>query len=109
MTGISKLLRGELAVTLEPGCAQDPELRAKFAGEPEQVVNFLFLVAEEMREHMAAMGFRRVDDMVGRADMLQARAPTCCAKSKDYKEFEEQAATGGCSVLHLRGTVLGCD
>ena len=54
---------------------QDPELRAKFAGEPEHVVNFLFMVAEEMREHMAAMGFRKVNDMVGRADMLQARLP----------------------------------
>ena len=53
--------------------AQDPELRAKFAGTPEQVVNFLFLVAEELREYMAAMGFRRIDDMVGRADMLEVR------------------------------------
>jgi hypothetical protein len=53
---------------------QDPELRAKFAGEPEHVINFLFMVAEELRTHMAAMGFTKVDDMVGRADMLQARA-----------------------------------
>ena len=50
---------------------QDPELRAKFAGEPEHVVNFLFMVAEELREYMAAMGFRKVNDMVGRADMLE--------------------------------------
>ena len=50
---------------------QDPELRAKFAGEPEHVVNFLFMVAEELREYMAAMGFKRVEDMVGRADMLE--------------------------------------
>ncbi|EIE24001.1 glutamate synthase, NADH-dependent [Coccomyxa subellipsoidea C-169] len=51
---------------------QDPELRAKFAGEPEHVINFLFLVAEELREYMADMGFTNVNDMVGRADMLEA-------------------------------------
>ncbi len=51
--------------------AQDPELRAKFAGEPEHVINFLFLVAEELREYMADMGFTNVNDMVGRADMLE--------------------------------------
>ena len=56
-------------------CMQDPELRAKFAGEPEHVVNFLFMVAEELREYMAAMGFRKVNDMVGRADMLEVSCP----------------------------------
>ena len=50
---------------------QDPVLRAKFAGEPEHVINFLFMVAEEMREYMAEMGFRTVEEMVGRADMLE--------------------------------------
>eukprot|EP01025_Chloroclados_australasicus_P031120 TRINITY_DN3140_c1_g1_i4.p1 TRINITY_DN3140_c1_g1~~TRINITY_DN3140_c1_g1_i4.p1 ORF type:complete len:2248 (+),score=229.22 TRINITY_DN3140_c1_g1_i4:145-6744(+) len=50
---------------------QDPELRAKFAGEPEHVINFFFMVAEEMREIMADLGFRTVDEMVGRADMLE--------------------------------------
>ena len=50
---------------------QDPVLRAKFAGEPEHAINFFFMVAENMREHMAAMGFRNVDDMIGRADMLE--------------------------------------
>ncbi|KAL6762553.1 hypothetical protein V8C86DRAFT_1824990 [Haematococcus lacustris] len=50
---------------------QDPELRAKFAGEPESVINYMFMMAEEMREIMASMGFRTVDDMVGRADMLE--------------------------------------
>jgi len=37
---------------------QDPELRAKFEGQPEHVINFMFMVAEEMRTHMAHMGFR---------------------------------------------------
>ncbi len=49
---------------------QDPELRAKFQGLPEHVVNYFFFVAEEVREHMAAMGIRKFDEMIGRADYL---------------------------------------
>ena len=52
---------------------QDPALRAKFAGTPEHVVNFFFFIAEEVREMMAQLGFRTVDEMIGRVDMLQAR------------------------------------
>ncbi len=51
---------------------QDPELRKKFAGKPEHVVNYLFMVAEECREIMAGLGFRTINEMVGRADMLEA-------------------------------------
>jgi len=54
---------------------QDPVLRAKFAGRPEHVVNYFFFVAEEVRELMARLGFRTVDEMVGRADVLLARLP----------------------------------
>jgi glutamate synthase (NADPH) large chain len=50
---------------------QDPELRKKFAGKPEHVINFMFFVAEELREIMASLGFRRVDEMVGRTDLLE--------------------------------------
>ena len=50
---------------------QDPELRKKFAGKPEHVVNFMFFVAEELREIMATLGFRTVNDMVGRTDLLE--------------------------------------
>src|SRR5207245_11493507 len=49
---------------------QDPELRKKFAGEPEHVINFFFSVAEQVRQYMADLGFRKVDEMVGRVDML---------------------------------------
>ena len=52
---------------------QDPELRKKFAGKPEHVINFMFFVAEEVREYMAQTGFRRFDEMVGRSDMLEFR------------------------------------
>ncbi|KAJ7965362.1 Glutamate synthase 1 [NADH], chloroplastic [Quillaja saponaria] len=50
---------------------QDPVLREKFAGEPEHVINFFFMVAEEMREIMSRLGFQTVNDMVGRSDMLE--------------------------------------
>ncbi len=49
---------------------QDPELRKKFKGKPEHVTNYLFMVAEEMREIMASLGVRSVNEMVGRVDML---------------------------------------
>ncbi len=49
---------------------QDPGLRAKFRGQPEHVINFFFFLAEQVREYMAEMGFRTVDEMVGRVDML---------------------------------------
>ena len=47
---------------------QDPELRAKFKGKPEHVVNYLFMVAEEMRGIMAELGIRTVNEMIGRVD-----------------------------------------
>ena len=52
---------------------QDPRCRARFTGKPEYVVNFMHFVAEEMREIMASLGIRTVDEMVGRADLLKVR------------------------------------
>jgi len=52
---------------------QDPELRRKFAGQPEHVVNYFFFVAEEVRELMAKLGVCRFDDLIGRADLLDMR------------------------------------
>ena len=52
---------------------QDPALRARFTGMPEHVINYFFFVAEEMRELMAQLGFRTVDEMVGRVDRLNMR------------------------------------
>ena len=51
---------------------QDKELRKKFKGKPEHLVNYLFMVAEDMREHMAELGFRTVNEMIGRVDVLEA-------------------------------------
>ena len=52
---------------------QDPVLRARFTGMPEHVINYFFFVAEEMRELMAQLGFRTVNEMVGRVDRLNMR------------------------------------
>jgi glutamate synthase (NADPH/NADH) large chain len=52
---------------------QDPVLRKKFTGRAEHVVNYLFMVAEEARRIMAELGFRKMDDMIGRVDMLETR------------------------------------
>jgi glutamate synthase (NADPH/NADH) large chain len=50
---------------------QDPDLRAKFTGKPEHVVNYLFMVAKEARQIMARLGFRTVNEMIGRSDCLE--------------------------------------
>jgi glutamate synthase domain-containing protein 2/glutamate synthase domain-containing protein 1/glutamate synthase domain-containing protein 3 len=51
---------------------QDPELRKRFQGTPEQVVNFFFYVAEEVRELLASLGLRSLDEAIGRVDLLEA-------------------------------------
>ncbi|RKO97526.1 putative glutamate synthase Glt1, partial [Caulochytrium protostelioides] len=62
---------------------QDAELRKKFQGQPEHVINFFFYVAEEMRSIMARLGFRSVNEMVGRSDCLRPvpRTPQSHPKS----------------------------
>ena len=53
---------------------QDPELRKKFKGQPEHVINFFFFLAEEVRELMAELGVRKFSELVGRSDLLDTRA-----------------------------------
>ncbi len=53
---------------------QDPELRKRFTGQPEHVVNYFFFVAEEVRELMASIGVAKFDDLIGRADLLDMQA-----------------------------------
>jgi glutamate synthase (NADPH) large chain len=52
---------------------QDPVLRKRFAGDPNHVVNFMRFIAQEVREHMARLGFRTIDEMIGRSDRLEMR------------------------------------
>ncbi len=55
---------------------QREDLRAKFEGRPEHVVNYLFLIAEEAREHLSRLGARSIDEVVGRFDLLEAQPGT---------------------------------
>ena len=52
---------------------QNPKLRKRFAGKPEYVINFMRFIAEELREYMAKLGIRTVDELVGRSDLLKVR------------------------------------
>jgi glutamate synthase (NADPH/NADH) large chain len=70
---------------------QNPELRKKFEGTPEHVINFFFYIAEELRQQMAGMGFRKVDEMVGRADMIEMR---------DTEEHWKARGLDFSSILH---------
>ncbi len=54
---------------------QNPELRKRFQGKPEYVVNFMRFIAQELREHMARLGVRTVEELVGRTDLLRVRQP----------------------------------
>ncbi|KAL8151255.1 hypothetical protein V2J09_021063 [Rumex salicifolius] len=63
---------------------QDPVLREKFAGQPEHVINFFFMLAEEVREIMSRLGFRTMNEMVGHADMLEVDREV--AKSNEKME-----------------------
>ncbi|NKB57522.1 MAG: glutamate synthase large subunit [Alphaproteobacteria bacterium] len=61
---------------------QDPELRRRFTGKPEHVINYFFFVAEEVRTLMAELGFRRFDEMIGQSDRLDQRQAIAHYKAK---------------------------
>jgi glutamate synthase domain-containing protein 2/glutamate synthase domain-containing protein 3 len=61
---------------------QDPVLRARFTGTPEHVVNFFFFIAEQMRQHMAKLGFRTVDEMVGHVEKIDVSLADAHWKAK---------------------------
>jgi len=62
---------------------QDETLRAKFPGKPEHAVNFFHFVAQEVRERLAALGVRKIDDIIGRSDLLSVREDAYYAKTRD--------------------------
>jgi glutamate synthase (NADPH/NADH) large chain len=61
---------------------QDPVLRKRFTGQPEHVINYFFFVAEEVREIMASLGFRTLNEMIGRVDMLDMNKAIAHWKAK---------------------------
>jgi glutamate synthase (NADPH/NADH) large chain len=75
---------------------QDPQLRAKFAGKPEHVVNFMKFIAEDMREIMASLGFRTIEEMIGRVDRLEAKKAVDHWKAKglDFSNILYQPDVG---------------
>ena len=77
---------------------QNPELRRRFQGKPEYVVNFMRFIAQELREHMAKLGVRTVEELLGRTDLLQVRNPA----------VNERAATVDLSAI-LNNPYVGTD
>ncbi len=71
---------------------QNPELRGRFSGKPEYIINFMYFIAQELREIMASLGFRTVAEMVGRVDCLRQRsdAVTPGAESADLAFILDQ-------------------
>jgi len=82
---------------------QDPVLRRKFEGKPEHVVNYFFHVAEEARELMAQLGIRKIDDLIGRTDLLDMRQGIehWKAKGLDFSRvFQMPKMPAGVAVRH---------
>jgi glutamate synthase (ferredoxin) len=75
---------------------QDPYLRSKFSGDPQYTVNFMTFIATEVRELMAQLGFRRLEEMVGRTDLLEARKAVDHWKAKglDFSNLLYQPKVG---------------
>ena len=78
---------------------QKPELRAKFEGKPEHVMAFLLFVAQDVREHLAQMGYRTLDEVIGRSDLL--------ARRTDIKEPAPAAARRRAEPARARGLSRG--
>ena len=82
---------------------QDPRLRKRFTGQPEHVINYFFFVAEEVRELMAELGFRKFDEMVGQMQMLDQRrlVEHWKAKGLDFsKLFHKPEADAKTPIFH---------
>lgn len=91
--------------TCPVGCAtQDPELRKRYTGKPEYVVNFFRMLAEEVRENMAQLGFRKIDDMIGRADLIETNGAIDFWKSRGL-DFTALLSGG----QRRDGTVVRCE
>lgn len=95
---------------------QDPRLRAKFTGKPEHVVNFMMFIAQELRELMAQMGFRTIEEMVGRTDRLEPRKAITHWKAKglDFSKILYQPDVGPevgrfCSIKQDHGIAQSLD
>lgn len=89
---------------------QDPELRKNFKGKPEHIINFLTFIAQEVREYMAKLGFRTMNEMVGRVDMLETKEAINHWKAKGldlsailYKPYMPKRIKSYCVVSQDHG------
>ncbi len=91
---------------------QDPVLRAKFQGKPEHVINYFFFVAEEVREQMAALGFRTFNEMIGQTEVLDKDRAIAHWKAKglDFsKIFYRPRMPASVAVCHTERQDHGLD
>jgi glutamate synthase (NADPH) large chain len=90
---------------------QDPELRKRFTGQPEHVVNYFFFVAEEVRELMSQLGFRKFEDMIGRADLIDMCKGLSHWKAKglDFASILHQPQVAGAATHHVEEQDHGLD
>ncbi len=81
---------------------QDPELRKRFTGKPEHLINYFFFVAEEVRRLMARLGFRTLDEMIGQRDRLEMRPAIDHWKAKglDFSRLLMKPAVGADVAIH---------
>lgn len=75
---------------------QNPELRKRFKGKPEYVINFMQFIAQELREYMARLGIRTVDELVGRTDLLKRKAAISSSRAGklDFSKILDNPYTG---------------
>lgn len=83
---------------------QDPELRKKFAGTPEHVQNFFFLLAEDLRQIMSELGFASIKDMVGRVDVLEADPDLCKKTGIDLSKMLKPATS-----FHANASIISIE
>ncbi|SFV03701.1 glutamate synthase-related protein [Pseudoduganella namucuonensis] len=91
---------------------QDPELRAKFNGKPEYVVNYFFFVAEEARQLMAQLGIRTYDELIGRADLLDKKKAVTHWKASglDFSNiFYQPEVAEGQAIRHVENQDHGLE
>ena len=91
---------------------QDPELRKRFTGQPEHVINYFFFVAEEVRRIMADLGVRKLEELIGRSDLLDSRKAISHWKAKglDFtKLFHKPVAGPGVAIRHAESQDHGLE
>jgi glutamate synthase (NADPH) large chain len=84
---------------------QDPELRKKFMGKPEHVVNYLFMVAEEARQIMAELGFRTIDEMIGRVDCWRPTTPSALEGRRPGPDADADPGAKAAREVEVRCTI----